>query len=152
GAEQPINLPPDSYWGPRLSPEGSRIAVVRSKSPGRRFEIDVVDLKTGKSDPFADGVWPEWTPDGSIAFTKYGLALVVRPVGRPDIAERLLAPSTALIPSFSNRPVVMSYQGTRAGREELRVVPLDPQHGPQPALLASDSDIGGYLSPDARYV
>src|SRR5262249_13099910 len=117
GSEQPLPVSPDSYWAPRLSPDGERIAVVRSglgEAAEPRFEITLINASTGTADSCANGVWPEWTPDGgSLVFNRYGgvLPLVRRAIDRRDAPEIVLTSRRLpLLAAFSRKPVVMSFQ------------------------------------------
>src|SRR5262249_19085296 len=64
GAIQSLPVPPKSYLGPRLSPDGQRVAMFTS---GQSGGIWIYDLVRGTLTPFAPGsrgLRPVWTPDG----------------------------------------------------------------------------------------
>ena len=71
GAAQPLVAPPRSYFFPRLSPDGSKIAVETATATKQDIWIYEVARNTltrltteGESD------WPIWTPDGErVTFT-----------------------------------------------------------------------------------
>ena len=65
GREQPV-LPPADYHGPRLSPDGRRLAVTLIGAVDS--EIWIYDLVRGTSARLTSGgrnLWPVWSPDGT---------------------------------------------------------------------------------------
>ena len=66
GNREPLDISPGDYASPRLSPDGRKLALVRTEQ--RNADILVIDLETGTPtrltfDPALD--WgPVWTPDG----------------------------------------------------------------------------------------
>src|SRR5262249_47795158 len=61
---QSLPVPPKSYLGPRLSPDGQRVAMFTS---GQSGGIWIYDLVRGTLTPLAPGsrgLRPVWTPDG----------------------------------------------------------------------------------------
>ena len=74
GKEEPLPIPPAFYLGPRISPDGTRVAL------GRRFESVPYDTCVSDLDgkiltrlTFGPGAntSPLWTPDGRIVFTSW---------------------------------------------------------------------------------
>jgi serine/threonine-protein kinase len=68
GVEEQIQMPPHSYSNPRLSPDGTRVAL-GIRDPERGYHdlgIGVWDLARETLTPltFRDIAWPVWTPDG----------------------------------------------------------------------------------------
>src|SRR5262249_55105967 len=64
GAIQSLPVPPKSYLGPRLSPDGQRVAMF---TQGQDGGIWIYDLARGTLTRFATGSFslrPVWTPDG----------------------------------------------------------------------------------------
>jgi Tol biopolymer transport system component len=75
GKEEPLPIPSAFYIGPRISPDGTRVAL------GRRFESLYYDtcvwdldgkILTRLTFGPAPNTSPLWTPDGRIAFTSWG--------------------------------------------------------------------------------
>jgi eukaryotic-like serine/threonine-protein kinase len=71
GAEEPLAAPAHAYSGPRLSPDGRRVAVGIGE---QGFQVWLYDLSRGTLTPWtfegSNNVAPVWTPDGKrIAFT-----------------------------------------------------------------------------------
>jgi serine/threonine-protein kinase len=67
GKAQPLSERQAQYRGPRVSPDGARVAVTM-RSPDGNDDIWVIDVERGThtrltSDPAGD-IWPLWTPDG----------------------------------------------------------------------------------------
>ena len=67
GEETPLPLPPRYYSGPRLSPDGRRVAVlVRERAPSTRnlWVFDVVSAAGARITDGGDANTVVWTPDG----------------------------------------------------------------------------------------
>src|SRR5262249_39355097 len=66
GRQQPLNLPPRPYLFPRVSPDGSQLAVQTDDASGAI--IWVYDLKRGEPPRRltfeGENAYPVWTPDG----------------------------------------------------------------------------------------
>jgi serine/threonine-protein kinase len=62
GAVAPIATPPGTYFAPRLSPDGGRLAV----SNGKDRNVWIGDLSRGTWNPLTKdgGIWSAWSPDG----------------------------------------------------------------------------------------
>ena len=95
GNVHPLDVPGRDYMGPRLSPDGSRLAVGHSANR-RDDDIWIYDLKRGTSVRLtSDGghAWPIWTHDGRrVAFyaeTQGPSNLFWQPVDGSGHAERL---------------------------------------------------------------
>ncbi|HET9267627.1 MAG TPA: protein kinase, partial [Vicinamibacterales bacterium] len=69
GGETPLAVPPHSYLGPRVSPDGRRLVVyVIGFEPGM-WLYDLRNRTFTPTLPESDGIWPIWTVDGtSITF------------------------------------------------------------------------------------
>ena len=66
GQEEDLGLPPQQYEFPRVSPDGTRVAV--SVGGEENLDLWVWDVARGglsriTTDPAADGPDPAWTPD-----------------------------------------------------------------------------------------
>ena len=64
GAVTPLPWPPRVYWGPRLAPDGRRVAFYTRGSEQR---VWIADLRNGTSTPVTERGNPSfivWTPDG----------------------------------------------------------------------------------------
>src|SRR5262245_14168663 len=68
GASQPLTVaPPAAYFGPRLSPDGQKLAVgVRGGTSNRNTDVWIYDVMRGVPQrlTFDGGGFPVWSPDG----------------------------------------------------------------------------------------
>ena len=163
---------PSNYDQPTLSPDGSRLAVVRADltrprvtsdaDPGRRSvvrDLWVFDLSTGASTQIASGpeLWDSvWSPDGSqIAYSSYreGCRGLYRKASDGTGAEQLLYQHHLGVVGL--RVTDWSPDGkflTFGVDGVLRVVPLTTE--PMAVeLLREEFEAGSaHLSPDSRFV
>ncbi|OGD27095.1 MAG: hypothetical protein A2028_02050 [Candidatus Aminicenantes bacterium RBG_19FT_COMBO_59_29] len=75
GIEQPVTALQFPFLGPRLSPDGQRIAYV---TLAREFQIYAYDLGRGMNSPLTsegDASFPIWTPDGKRLLFAWGKSL-----------------------------------------------------------------------------
>jgi hypothetical protein len=83
GQATPIALPPRSFGGPRISPDGQRILVSTVRQIPSFWMYDVSRETLTALLPGQEGAWPIWTPDGKqMTVTTSGppLALMSTPV------------------------------------------------------------------------
>ena len=170
GRESPINAPPRAYMYPRVSPDGTRLAVTID---GPQQDIWILDLTTGgerltrlTSDP-ADDRYNEWTPDGRhIVFgsRRGGTAGLWRQPANGGAAERLaqlpdrrndfLLPSPIsldggrIVPTLVFRPE----QDSLRENTDLYLLTLGPPAGLAPLLQTSFSERSAEISPDGRWL
>jgi len=76
GKEEPLAAAPNAYYGPRISPDGTKVALEIDLSTGGNSDIWIWDLvrETMTRLTFYEGFdkFPLWTPDGErIAFESY---------------------------------------------------------------------------------
>ena len=167
GQVEPLAVPPKPYYGPRVSPEGQRVAVMTLQSDQR---IWVHDLRVpGSMDPVTDPdlrpFQPVWTPDGQrLTFTDGSGGLSsVRADGSARVGEQLATRSTG--PDFpaswtpDGQLLYLRYtdtawfdvwrlvrHGDRWTSQELIATPqseLDPQVSPNGQWLVYTSDESG---------
>jgi serine/threonine-protein kinase len=158
GRETPIPAPPGQYVYPRLSPDGTRVAVY-----GQDQEQDVwvwnlsrTTLTRVTFDPGYDS-YPVWTPDGRrLIFTSDRAGarnLYWRASDGTGAVERL-----AESPNLQNATAVspdgrrLIFTETSQTAEDVMQVELDGTHRVTPLVQSPFSDRNGVVSPDGRWL
>jgi len=157
GQEEPLSAPTGPFYLPRLSPDGTRVAVYRSG-----FEDDniwVYDISRGTLTRLtfeeSTEVWPLWTPDSArITFSldKSGSSGIYWiPADGSGTAERLITLDRAIPASWSpDGQVLASLHYTEAGRYDIWM--LQPEGEPQPFFESAFSEGYPIFSPDGRWL
>lgn len=169
GREEPLGAPPRPYLYPRLSPDGTRLALTI-----RDLEQDIWIWDMGRKtlsratfDP-ADDRYSTWTPDGRrIAFGSSrggeaglwwqaadGTGTAERLAGFPAGRYTYLLP-TSISPggSLIVATATPSAPGIAlSGSPDLWLIPLDGHGQPAPLLQTSFSERNAEISPDGRWV
>ncbi len=159
--EEPLTAPPRAYQHPRLSPDGTRIAV---SIQDQEQDIWMWDLRRATLTrlTFAQAVdwFPLWTPDGRrIVFSSAGeggsISLFWMPADGTGKPERLtsgdlqLHLATGLSPDGTQ---VVFYQNTQNARGDLLTMSLEGDHRVQPLLQTPFDEQEGTISPDGRWI
>jgi serine/threonine protein kinase len=147
------------YYGPRLSPDGSRLAVDFG-DPNR--DIWTFDLRRGVKTRLTFGsidAAPVWSPDGSrIAFSPLSVG-----TGRSDIFEKksngegqnetLYAGQGGQIPTdWSPDGRFILLDANYFTLSEIDVLPLGGDRKPYPFVKSQFPERSGHFSPDGRWV
>jgi serine/threonine protein kinase len=159
-ADVPID--PAPYVDMEISPDGRRLALVRSVS-GSKSEIWIGDLERGVATRFSQEPFscenPEWSPDGTrIAYsvTDQGPQwFVIRAVVGTSEPRTLLKSD----PTFKNlsgwspdgRFLIYASQDPET-RHDLWVLPVEGNQEPQLYLKTPFIQLGGHLSGDGRWM
>ena len=161
GKEQPIEAPIRSYTGPRISPDGNRIAVTLGDAPNPPNDIWVYDLTLGtlaRLTTDSTSMHPEWSADGRQVYHRQARAnfLAMRsPTDRSAPAESLYAGLGDLIevvPSRSGDTLITRELRSAEDDRDLFLVPLKPS-GPVVKLAGGPGlQVEPALSPDGRWV
>jgi serine/threonine-protein kinase len=159
GREMPIPAPPRAYVYPRLSPDGTRIAVTALD-----LDVDVWLWELGRStltratfDPAADHA-PMWTPDGRrliFSSDRLGIRNLFWQManGTGDIvrlAESQNRQSATGVSPDGRRLIVMETGQKTA--EDVMQVELDGTHRVTPLVQTTFSERNGVISPDGRWL
>jgi serine/threonine protein kinase/Tol biopolymer transport system component len=161
GKEEPLTAPPRAYVYPRLSPDGTRLALYVTDQQGQ--DIWVWDLRRATLTPFTFGPgqnsFPVWTLDSRrIVFaSQLGGAvnnLWWQAADGTGAAERLttspyVQQPTGLSPDGTQ--VVFNEQTPMRGRD-LFLLRLDGTHQIAPLLQTPAEERNGIVSPDGRWV
>ena len=160
GKEAPINAPPRSYLYPRISPDGTRIALDIRDQENDIWIWDVRRLTLTRLtfDPALEQL-PAWTPDGRrvlFASTRGGGVQNVywQAADGTGAAEKLVASNT---PEY---PVSVSPDGTRLAVQQqspgtgsdIGVMTLDGQRRSTPLIHTTFAEWTPDISPDGHWL
>jgi tRNA A-37 threonylcarbamoyl transferase component Bud32 len=153
GREEALAAPPRPYFHPRLSPDGTRVAVAIADEENDIWIWDLARQTSSRVtfDPAADFA-PLWTPDGRrlIFFSQRGSepGLFWQRADGSGSAERLGtgAPPTGVTPGGTH--VLFAATGNR----DLVMGALDGTHRVEPLLQDPSVERNGIVSPDGRWL
>jgi serine/threonine-protein kinase len=159
GMEQPLDAPMNGYNGPRLSPEGGRVAL---EVEGAAYTTWIYDLSRSTMTRFfyeAEGASPIWTPDSRrIAFYSRSPAgapgLFWKPVDGSGAEEQLTVSENRANPfSFSpdGRFLAFIEQNPSTGYD-IGILPLEGERKPRPFLRTPFNESTPMVSPDGRWL
>ena len=158
GRPQPISLPPASYLYPRISPDGSTLAV---EIEGPNHDFYVYDFeRTVLSKVTTDGLShdPVWSPDGArLAYRSWqagGMTMWWMRADRSGTPERLDPSGTRQSPvSFSPDGKFLAFdQKDPETRDDAWVLPLDAKATPRRIARTQFGEGSMKFSPDGRWV
>jgi serine/threonine-protein kinase len=159
GREEPLQVPPRTYLYPRVSPDGTRIAldIADLNRDIWTWEIERKTLTRLTLDPAAD-THPTWTPDGRrIVFSssRSGSAnLYWQPADGTGDAEQLTeSPNgknpNAVTPDGSR---LVFREATPVTTDDLLLIPLAPPRQPRLLVQTRFSERNAAISPDGRWI
>jgi serine/threonine-protein kinase len=163
GNQQPLDLPPGNYLDPRISPDGTRVAVISATSDNADVWIHDFSRKTFTRMTFGGrNATPIWSADGkniyyvAIAASSDKTNVFRRPADGSRNTEALasldgegylthLLPDGSAILStrFFNRPGPLF---------EIVHLALNASAKPAPLVATPFSELGGVVSPDNRFL
>jgi serine/threonine-protein kinase len=160
GREEAISAPPMEYIYPRISPDGTRVALDVS---GQNRDIWVGNLATGVVTKITDGptedLMPAWSPDGSRVFyasDREGGTFKVFSVAADGagVERKEFAGTGNFMPMSMPSPdrllAFASGEGTRSG--DIAIVSLGPS-APASRLIEIDQyQANAQVSPDGRWI
>ena len=159
GAMTPLDAPARSYGAPRLSPDGTRIAVAVTEQANP--DVWLHDLRRGTWSRFtftpAADFNPLWTPDGrTVLYNNEApqFTILRRPADASAEPELLLAEAVDTSPTDitpDGRAAVVTYSNPETD-SDIWLVPLDGSGEPQPLLETRFSETMGTISPDGRWL
>jgi serine/threonine-protein kinase len=160
GAAQPLPAHPGGYWGPRLSPDGQRVAVaIVGPNPGLWLcELARGALLTRLIETRAGISYPIWTPDGKrLTFSNLLGAetnLYTMSADGSGGPERLTTSENYQSPgSWSRDGQVLAFtEADPTTGSDIWVQNLKGEHKPQPFLQTPANESGGMFSPDGRWL
>jgi serine/threonine-protein kinase len=160
GREEPIKAPPRAYLYPRMSPDGTRIAIDIRDQENDIWIWDIAheNLRRLTLNPAAD-LLPLWTPDNKrIVFGS------PRASGTPNLYIRAADGtggdtriSTSAVAQFATsitpdgKQIIVRSTAPK-GDFDLDIVPLDAQGQARPLIHTEFSEGNAELSPDGRWL
>jgi serine/threonine-protein kinase len=165
GKAQPIGLPQGLYFDPRISPDGTRVAVTWQTLSSGTGDIWVSDLtrNTFTRLSFSGGALsPVWSPDGkkiyysAIDATGRKTTIMRRPADGSRDAETMgVLDARAYLEGITpdEKTLLLDYQVVGAsGKGEIMTLTLGDNAKPQPLVSSMFDDYGGTWSPDRRWI
>jgi serine/threonine-protein kinase len=156
GRETPITAPPRAYVYPRLSPDGTRVALdVRDQES----DIHIWDLArqtlrrlTFDSNP---DVGPVWAPDSQrILFSAASRGLASRAADSTGSTEQLTTqrPGALHLPTNFTPDGKMVLLNIDRGGYDIGLLKLGAKEEPVTLLQTSSNEMNGVLSPDGKWM
>jgi serine/threonine-protein kinase len=162
GHEDTLKVDPQVYWYPRLSPDGTRMAVsIADSLTPSRADIWVLDLVRGSKTRITfdanNRFYPVWTPDGTRLIFSDGVGAKNRirwaPATGAGSIETLLEGEERYPTSVSQDGRLLAFYEVRPQtRRDLWVFPLDGKEKPQPFFGTPFEDSAPIFSPDGHWI
>jgi Tol biopolymer transport system component len=153
----PLPLPPDHYEHPRLSADGSRIAVGRVDPEGRSVWLyDIARETLARLSAASSSDWPVWSADGTRVFYASNRAgtqfdIVSKPSDGSGPEEAILARPLTQIPRAASLTQSLIFEETYPDRPNaLWQMSIGTGREPQPLLVTGE--MMPTFSPDGRWI
>jgi Tol biopolymer transport system component len=159
GLQEPLDLESSDYASPRVSPDGSLVAVSLTSPDSSGRDIYIYDLErqtpTRLTFDAADDFYPLWSEDGaSVVFgsDREGGGIFRRAADGTGQVEQLTT-GTAVPFSYSQDGTILIFGTTEPGtRDDLHVLSIGSDEPPEPLLQTQFDEEHGALSPDGRWL
>jgi serine/threonine-protein kinase len=159
GGETPLAAPPRSYAAPRVSPDGTQVAVMASDQSGADIWLwDLARQTLRRVTTEAANRSPVWTPDGR------RMVITSSRAGAQNLFS-LAADGTAVVEPLTKSPnsqdaSAVSPDGTRLvfterfpkTGDDVMVLALDGPHRVFPLVQTPFDERNGIVSPDGRWL
>jgi Tol biopolymer transport system component len=166
GKASPLGLPQGLYFDPRISPDGTRVAVTWQTLTAGNGDIWVSDLtrNTFTRLSFSEGALsPVWSPDSKEIYysaidpTGRKTTIMRRPADGSREAEPVaVLDARAYLQAVTpdEKTVLLDYQvvGPSGGKGELMTLSLAGDARPQPLVTSAFDEYGATWSPDRRWL
>ncbi len=156
GREEALGAPPRAYSQPRVSPDGTRVALAIADQTNSIWIWDLrrAALSRLTFDP-AFGGFPVWAPDGRhLFFNSIGggvFSIFSQSLDGTGAAEALITGSSAGLLTTGVTPDGTQLLFDQAGRD-LMVLPLDGTRTMRPLIQTPFIERNGIVSPDGRWL
>jgi Tol biopolymer transport system component len=157
-----VPLPKGRFDLPRISPDGSRVAIVAQGVKDTEMDLWIVDLATEQASrlTFAAGseTYPVWSPDGgSLAFQtnrRGPNGLWIQPATSRGAEQALYESAVAWkVPtSWVGDTLAFGTQDAATGFDVWLLRPVRPGVAPVPLLRSAASEGNGAVSPDGNWL
>jgi serine/threonine-protein kinase len=160
GQESPLRAPPREYGYPRLSPDGTRIAL---SSADQERDVWIYDIKRGALSQLtfdsANDLNPIWTPNGRRVLFQSNRESAVpniwsQAADGSDNPVRLAKSDVTQIPSSispDGTALVLTQVTAGSGRDVMRMS-LDGKQTLTPLLQTPNGESNGEVSPDGHWL
>jgi eukaryotic-like serine/threonine-protein kinase len=162
GRELGVIGSPAEHYAPRLTPDGTRLAVERLDPDSTNSDIWLMDLARSIASRFtfdpADDTLSVWSPDGTRLFfssSREGVTQLYQALSdRPGSEEPLLRSGAWKAPDdVSPDGQFLIYETIDPkGEGDLWLLPLSGDRRPQPFEVTPFSEWGAQFSPDGRWI
>ena len=160
GTATPLAAAPRDYFGPRTSPDGTRIAV--EVTEGTSTQIDIVTVDTGDAVRLTfEGTrnrYPVWTPDSqTVVFASNrgdgeGEGIYRKAADGSGHAEIVFEDERPLAPTDVSRDWVLAFVRQGEGSSDIWTLPLDEGSGPSVFLATPADEFDAQFSSDGRWM
>jgi serine/threonine-protein kinase len=161
GQEEPLAAEPQGYQSPRISPDGTRLAITIDES-GIRSDVWIYDLEreipTRLTFGPAEDHFPVWTPDGRrIVFDSGHIEETAHNLfwkaadGTGQVERLTTSPNNQTAHSFSPDGKSLVFGETVPGRD-LQVVSMEGERTWQPLFQSQFDERLGMISPDGHWI
>jgi len=159
GQEERLAAEPHGYDSPRISPDGSRLAITINESGGSDvwiYDLEGEILTRFTFDPAVDH-FPVWTPDGQrIVFDSSragaGHNLFWKAADGTGQVERLTtSPNYQMADSFSPDGKRLVFREVAEPRD-LQVLSMEDERTSQPLIQSQFNDTRGRISPNGHWI
>jgi serine/threonine-protein kinase len=161
GKAEPLPIQSGSYSTPRISPDGSRLAVTVGQQVDGNYDIWMYNLKSGSFNRFTFGKsmrFPVWSPDGKVLYfaaTSGEQRGIWSKPADGSSPETQIAPFELLPVAYvtrDGRKLILNRLGGSETGESIFALDLDQPQEPEALFPTGISSYSGNLSPDGRFI
>ena len=163
GREEPLDFAPAEYNTPRVSPDGTRVAVTQTGPEGT--DIWILDLARGSATKLTADVFTEanplWTTDGAgVVYGSFGvdegMGLFLKSADGTGDSQRLMTASDETVvigpSSWSPNGEHPAFWSVGAGAADIGLLSLNGNGTPEALLASSFGEQVPAISPDGRWM
>jgi serine/threonine-protein kinase len=159
GSPTPLPLEPGSYRFPRLSPDGSRLALTRGDARQKATDIWVYDVDGSaimRLTSDGQSTTPVWTSDGvRLAYSSFGKGpsrLFTKDTDGGGSPQRLSEGAVRFPYAWFDRSTKLLFAELRDGRLDVGMVDTASRSGDRALLTSQANETRPDVSPDGRWL